>query len=77
MEMDSELQKFLERLAETLEVPVLAPEDDFRATPLWSSLAGFSVLVMIETEYGRALTAADLQSAHTVMDLARKAGVVK
>ena len=74
--MESAEQVFLDRLAEVLEVPSISPEDDFRSVPLWSSLAGFSVMVMIENEYGRTLAAADLQSAHTVGELARLAGVV-
>lgn len=74
--MESAEQVFLGRLAEVLEVPSISQEDDFRSVPLWSSLAGFSVMVMIENEYGRALTAADLQGARTVGELARLAGVV-
>lgn len=73
--MESAEQVFLDRLAEVLEVPSISPEDDFRSVPLWSSLAGFSVMVMIENEYGRTLTAADLQGVHTVGELARLAGV--
>ena len=74
-DMETELQKFLERIAEVLEVPSVAPGDDFRAVPMWSSLVGFSTMVMIDLEYGRAVTAADLRSAKTVRDLAKLAGV--
>lgn len=70
------MEKFLEDIAETLEVPTVKPEDDFRAVPMWSSLVGFSVLVMIEQRYNRALALADLEGAKTVADLARLAGVV-
>ena len=73
---EQKLQDFLDRLAETLEVPALALDDDFRSVPMWSSLAGFSVMVMFDLEYGKGLTAAELQVARTVRDLARKAGVV-
>lgn len=69
------IQSFLVRLAEVLEVPSISLEDDFRTVPLWSSLTGFSVLVMLETEYGRLLTAEELRDARTVCDLARKIGV--
>lgn len=73
--MDSESQKFLERIAEVLEVPSVTPDDDFRAVPMWSSLVGFSTMVMIDLEYGRQVTAADLKAAKTVRDLAKLAGV--
>ena len=74
--MDPELQKFLERLAETLEVPSVGLDDDFRSVPMWSSLVGFSVMVMIDLDYNREIKAADLQAARTVRDLARLAGVI-
>lgn len=74
--MDAELQSFLDRLAETLEVPSVALTDDFRTVPMWSSLVGFSVMVMFDLEYGKALTAEELKQAKTVADLARKAGVL-
>jgi len=74
--MSIEMQTFLERLAEVLEVPSVAPDDDFRAVPMWSSLVGFSVMLMFDLEYGVGLTAEELKSARTVRDLAKKAGVV-
>ena len=74
--MDPELQKFLERLAETLEVPSVGLDDDFRSVPMWSSLVGFSVMVMIDLDYNREIKAADLQAARTVRDIARLAGVI-
>ena len=40
-DMETELQKFLERIAEVLEVPSVALDDDFRAVPMWSWLVGF------------------------------------
>jgi len=73
--MNAELQTFLDRLAEVLEVPSVLPDDDFRSVPMWSSLVGFSVMVMFDLEYGIGLTAEELKAAHTVRDLARKAGV--
>ena len=73
--MNVELQSFLERLAEVLEVPAIGLSDDFRAVPMWGSLVGFSVMVMFDLEYGVGLTAEELKSAKTVADLARKAGV--
>jgi len=73
--MNLEVQTFLDRLAEVLEVPSVSLDDDFRAVPMWSSLVGFSVMVMFDLEYGVGLTAEELKSARTVRDLARKAGI--
>ena len=70
------MQEFLEKVAEVLEVPAVRPEDAFRAVPMWGSLTGFALVVMIEQRYGRRLTAADFVSLKTVGDLARAAGVV-
>ena len=69
------MQTFLDRLAEVLEVPSIGPADDFRSVPLWSSLVGFSVMVMLEQQYGRQITAEDIRSSKTVAELARLAGV--
>ena len=73
--MDLSVETFLERIAEVLEVPSITLDDDFRAVPMWSSLVGFSTMVMIDLEYGRQVTATDLKSAKTVRDLAKLAGV--
>jgi len=70
-----ELQRFLEKLAEVLEVPSVSPDDDFRSVPMWSSLVGFSVMLMFDLEYGVGLTAEELKSMRTVRDLAQKAGI--
>lgn len=74
--MDSDLQRFLERLAEVLEVPSVSLEDDFRAVPMWSSMTGFAVMVMFDLDYERGLTADELKKMSTVRDLAKAAGVL-
>lgn len=71
MAMDA--QTFLDRLAETLEVPSIEMDDDFRAVPMWSSLVGFSIMVLFETEFGVILTVDELKAAKTVRDLFGKA----
>lgn len=76
MGMDAKVQEFLDRLAEVLEVPSIGIDDDFRSVPMWSSLVGFSVMVMFDLEYGRGLAADELKGARTVRDLARYAGVL-
>lgn len=73
--MESEVQTFLERLAETLEVSSVSLDDDFRSVPMWSSLVGFAVMVMFELEYEKPLSVTDLKQAATVRDLAKLAGI--
>ena len=69
------MQEFLDRVAEVLEVPAIGAADDFRSVPMWGSLMGFGLIVMIGQKYGRKVAAADIASARTVADLARLAGV--
>ena len=71
------MQTFLDRLAEVLEVPSVSLETDFRTVPMWSSMTGFAVMVMMDLDYGKGVTAADLKAAKTVADLAKLAGVVR
>lgn len=75
--MEFELQTFLDQLAEVLEVPSVSLETDFRTVPMWSSMTGFAVMVMMDLDYGKGVTAEDLKAAKTVGDLARLAGVVR
>lgn len=75
--MDSDLQTFLDRMAEVLEVPSVSPDDDFRAVPMWSSMVAFAVRVMFDLDYSRGLSGAELDGAKTVRDLAHLAGVLK
>ena len=69
------MQEFLEKVAEVLEVPAVQPGDAFRDVPMWGSLAGFALVVMIEQKYGKRLTAADFAPLKTVADLAAAVGV--
>lgn len=70
------MQEFLEKVAEVLEVHAVRPGDAFRDVPMWGSLTGFALVVMIEQRYGKRLTADDFVSLKTVADLAEAAGVV-
>ena len=69
------MQLFLERIAEILEVPSVTPEFAFRAAPGWSSLMGFSLIILLEQQYHVRLTVEDFMKLETVTDLARAAGV--
>lgn len=69
------MKEFLERVAEVLEVPEIGADDDFRSVPMWGSLLGFGLMVMIGQRYGRRVSAADMAASRTVADLAALAGV--
>lgn len=69
------MEEFLARVAEVLEVPSVQPGDAFRSVPMWGSLTGFALVVMIEQRYGRRLGADAFKNLVTVADLASAAGV--
>ena len=69
------MQTFLEQVAEILEVPEIKPGDDFRAVPIWGSLTGFALAMMLEERYGRHVAPGDFKPLKTVADLAAYAGV--
>ena len=69
------MQEFLEQVAEVLEVPEVKSGDDFRTTPMWGSLTGFALAVMLEQRYGKHVEAGDFANLKTVADLATFAGV--
>ena len=69
------MQQFLERVAEVLEVPTVAPDFEFRAAPGWSSLMGFALLVLLDQAYHVRIGVDDFLRLRTVADLAEVAGV--
>ena len=65
-------EEFAIKIAEILEVDEtqLTPETEFRAaTPYWSSLMGFGILVMLEEDYGQVMSVDDFMKAKTVGEL--------
>lgn len=75
--MDNTLQDFLETVAGILEVPSVTSDTDFRACPVWDSLTGFALIVMIGQKYGKRLDADALRAMKTVGELADFAGVAR
>jgi len=51
---------FLAMLADVLEVPAIAPGDDYRTTHLWGSLTAFALKVTVSQRYGRDLTLGEI-----------------
>ena len=66
---------FLDRVANVLETPAVAPALAFRSVPGWGSMMGFALYIMLEDEYGAALTPERFRELKTVSDLMEVAGV--
>lgn len=60
---------FLGRVANILEVPVVAPELEFRTVPGWGSMMGFALYLMLEDEYGAKITLERFKELKTVDSL--------
>ena len=66
------LKEFVERFAEEfVETPVeeFTPETEFKALDEWSSLSGLSIISMIDEEYEKQITGAELRSVSTIEEL--------
>ena len=68
------MQKFLEVVAEIFEVEPdeITMETDFRDLDDFSSLVGFSLLVMMEDEYDVKVTVDEFMQCNTIGDLYQK-----
>lgn len=69
------MEQFLELVAEALEVEreEISMETDFREDiEDFSSLMGFSLIVMMEDEYGVQVTVEEFLNSHTIEDLYRR-----
>lgn len=66
------MRDFLEKLAEILEADPaeLTADFKFRSVPEWGSLMGFSILILLQDEYGKTLTPGALARLETVGELA-------
>lgn len=72
IKMQEAQKEFLSRLAGVLEVDSIAPDDDYRQTPLWGSLTCFALKVTIMQHYGRDITLKELDSFSDVNALMEK-----
>ncbi len=59
-------EKFVEQFDEEVKI---TPLTNFRELECWSSLTALNVLMMIDEEYGVALTADEMRKANTVQEL--------
>ncbi|MBC8594605.1 acyl carrier protein [Oscillospiraceae bacterium N12] len=66
------LEEFVEKFAEEFdETPaeLFKPDTRFRTLDEWSSLSGLSVISMIDEEFEKQVTGADLRSVGTIEEL--------
>ena len=69
------MEEFLAKISDLFEMDGVAPDLRFRDLDDWNSLKGFSVLVMLEQDYGREMSVDEFLKCETVLDLAKFAGV--
>jgi len=69
------MNEFLNKIAEILDVDSVTTELDFRSVDDWDSLKGFSIIVLMESDYGKPMTVEQFLNCKTVADLATFAGV--
>lgn len=67
-----EIKEFIEKFAEAIdveEVETLTSDTEFRMLEEWSSLAGLSLIAMVDEEFDIALKGDDIKNSNTVKDL--------
>ena len=70
------MEEFTAKIADVLEVDSVTPDFRFRTVDDWNSLKGFSLMVLMEQDYGKEMSVDDFLGCETVNDLAKFAGVV-
>ena len=70
METES-FKKFLELISDILEVDSgdISMDMEFRSVDDWSSMMGFSIIIMLEQEYGVKVSVSEFLSMKTVGEL--------
>lgn len=69
------MNEFLVKVAEILEVDSVVPEFEFRTVDDWDSMKGFSLIVLLESDYGKQMSVEEFLNCKTVAQLAVFAGV--
>ena len=67
-----DIQEFIQYFADELDetgVDELTPETDFKSLKEWSSLTALSIIAMIDENYEKDITGADLRNSTTLKDL--------
>lgn len=69
------MNEFLDKVAEILEVDSVDANFEFRSVAEWDSMKGFSLIVLLESDYGKQMSVNEFMDCKTVGDLANFAGV--
>ena len=67
--MAVEIQEKIALIAETLEVDGLELNTELGSLEEWDSMAKLSLIVMVDDEFGKKLTADDIKGFSTVQDI--------
>ena len=68
MKLDEFVSNFAAEFDET-PAEVFKPETDYKSLEEWNSLTALSIIAMIDDEYGKTITGADLRGNKTIEDL--------
>lgn len=68
MTLDEFISRFAEEFDETPEEQ-FAPKTDFKGLKEWGSLTALSIIAMVDEEYEKRITGADLRSVTTIEEL--------
>lgn len=69
------MEEFLSKVSEILEVDVTTSDFKFRDIADWDSMKGFSLIVLLEQDYGKEMSVETFLVCETVGDLAKFAGI--
>ena len=67
-----ELQEFIQLFAEQFDdtpVEIFMPATKFRELPEWGSLIALSIIAMVDEEFEKRITGADIRGVETVEEL--------
>lgn len=66
------IEEFIKKIAAELEdtpADQLTPETNYKELDEWGSLASLSIISMIEEEYGKLITGADVRAKNSIKEL--------
>lgn len=66
------IEEFIKKISAELEdtpVELLTPDTNYKELDEWGSLASLSIISMIEEEYGKLITGADVRARNSIKEL--------
>lgn len=66
------IEEFIKKISAELEdtpVDLLTPDTNYKELDEWGSLASLSIISMIEEEYGKLITGADVRAKNSIKEL--------